>query len=521
MNHNPEFWRNWFEDSPIPMACSDWSEVKRIVDQLLNSGITSISEYIGCHPEILAELVPAARIVHANSAALRLYKATNEQELIEAFKTPPDIESYNSTNGLSNIVTPIERLSTQETCVELEGPEKALDGSLIYVRATTTISRGYKNEWGRVLQTIEDITEKDRVQKALEENLALLNQSADLVNLGYAVWHEIDDKYIAVSENYAKLFGYEKEKFLKTFTTLEKDFELVHPEDRDRYRTYLYEGEDFEDIEYRIVRLDGEIRHVLQRYEYVFDASGQPTQSLVSIQDITERKLMEEELRRSNEELQAFSYSVSHDLRAPLRVMNGFNHIIQEDYGSLLDETGRNYLERIDHSTAQMGQIIDGLLNLARLSQRKMRFDTVALDTLATDIMSELRASGPDREVEMRVHPGLQVDGDPALLQIALANLLSNAWKFTSREAHAVIEFGVLDGCEPRTFFVRDNGVGFDSKYADSIFRAFQRLHDTAEFEGVGIGLHTAQRIVERHGGRLWVDAIPERGATFFFTLAS
>jgi len=418
------------------------------------------------------------------------------------------------------VLGPIERLQ--------EGTKKLAGGdwkAMVMPRSADELG-DLAHSFNSMSRELERRTkELEAIQQELQESEALLGQSAELVNLGYAVWHEVDERYIAVSEGYARLFGYTKEKFLATFTSLEKDLELIHPEDRDRYRAYLDNEEDFDspapDIEYRIVTLDGRIRHVLQRYKYVFDTAGQPTQSLVSIQDITERKLAQEELQRSNEELQAFGYSVSHDLRAPLRAMSGFSDLIREDYGSLLDETGHHYLERISRSAVQMDRLIDGLLRLGRLSQRKMQVGAVMLDALATEIVSDLQRSDPDRGAEVRVQPGLQVHGDPELLKIALTNLLDNAWKFSRHHEHAVIEFGVLDSDGRRTFFVRDNGVGFDMNYAESIFGMFQRLHSTEEFDGVGVGLRTVQRIVDRHGGRLWVEAAPGQGATFYFTLDS
>ena len=427
----PDLWGNWFEDSPIPMTFEDWSEVKRIVARLRSSGITSFSEYVGNHPELLAELAPAAKVLDANSAAISVYRATSKQELLEAFNAHPDLDSYNPTTGLSNIyVTLVERFSAGETRVELEGPDTALDGSSIYIRTTTSIGRGYEDDWGRVLQTVEDITRKKqaedalrereaqlqdtieslsegvalydandrlvvwnsryrefhksyedllvpgaywpeiqrkraergffplygedieewvarelelrgsaknreipasggrwfeyshrptqqggfvstwrdisgqkRAQKALEESEALLSQSAEIADLGYAVWDCVGEKYITVSDRWAGIFQYTKEAFVSTFATLETAFGLIYPEDRDRFSAYYHDPEldhKAPDVEYRIVRRDGEIRHVHQRHKQVFDGSGQLTQSLICIQDITERKLAVEELRKSH-----------------------------------------------------------------------------------------------------------------------------------------------------------------------------------------------------------------------------
>jgi signal transduction histidine kinase len=229
------------------------------------------------------------------------------------------------------------------------------------------------------------------------------------------------------------------------------------------------------------------------------------------------------ELEGANRELEAFSYSVSHDLRAPLRTIDGFSQILQEDYEAVLDEEGLDYLGRVRAASAHMAMLIDDLLDLSRVSRRPLRREPVDLASLATEIIEDLRASEPERNVEFEAGGDIKAYGDVSLLKGALENLLGNAWKFTEREGVGRIEFGVdrrpRPGLLGPVYFVRDNGAGFDQAYSDKLFGAFQRLHGQDEFEGTGIGLATVARIIHRHGGRVWAEGEVGEGATFYFTL--
>lgn len=225
------------------------------------------------------------------------------------------------------------------------------------------------------------------------------------------------------------------------------------------------------------------------------------------------------ELAAVNRELEAFAYSVSHDLRAPLRAISGFSQLLLEDYVENLDEKGKDYLGRINSQVGHMEQLISDLLQLARVTRADMNWQRVDLSELAREIIEDLCESGPDRGAEVLISDSLKAEGDPVLLRQCLENLLSNAWKFTVKVRHAKIKVDSLEIEGQRTFFVEDNGVGFDMKYADNIFVPFQRLHSMEEYEGTGIGLSTVQRIVLRHGGRIWCDSAPGAGTTFFFTL--
>jgi light-regulated signal transduction histidine kinase (bacteriophytochrome) len=230
-------------------------------------------------------------------------------------------------------------------------------------------------------------------------------------------------------------------------------------------------------------------------------------------------RLQKEAVENVNRELESFSYSVSHDLRAPVRRIDGFSQVLTEDFAEQIGEDGRKLLRYIREATAQMQQLIDDLLGLARVTRTEIHRADVDLSEIVRGIIERLRLAAPERRVQVTIEDGVRVNGDASLLAIVLENLLGNAWKFTARREDAEIVFGrELRGGAP-TYFVRDNGAGFDMAYAGKLFGAFQRLHSTSEFEGTGIGLATVQRIVHRHDGQVWADAGIGTGATFFFTL--
>lgn len=253
------------------------------------------------------------------------------------------------------------------------------------------------------------------------------------------------------------------------------------------------------------------------------------------LEDITERKAIESQLQQLNaslrsrsteleiinHELEAFSYSVSHDLRSPLRAIDGFSRILLSDYADRLDEVGRDRLDRVRRAAQHMGMLIDDLLKLSRVSRADLTRETVDLTALATEVADEQTKQAADRTVQFVVSPGLAALGDKRLLRIALDNLLSNAWKFTGKCLEARIEVGMDRQRDIPVYFVRDNGAGFDMAYADKLFGVFQRLHDAGEFPGTGIGLATVQRIIHKHGGRIWAESAVNQGTVFYFTLES
>jgi signal transduction histidine kinase len=254
-----------------------------------------------------------------------------------------------------------------------------------------------------------------------------------------------------------------------------------------------------------------------------FNAMADTIQAnLESTAQLTEQlRRSEASLSAQNKELEAFSYSVSHDLRTPLRSIDGFSRILIEDHDASLDAEGRDCLRRIRTAAEYMGQLIDDLLRLSRLSRGELRYEEVDLSAMVHEVAAELAQQDPQRQVTLVVADGVLAHGDRRMLRVVLANLLGNAWKFTRTQTAPRIEFGTISEDGRPRYFVRDNGVGYDPQYADKLFGAFQRLHGKAEFPGTGIGLATVQRVIHRHGGSVWAQGAVDRGATFSFDLGT
>lgn len=380
----------------------------------------------------------------------------------------------------------------------------------------------------------------------------------------------MDGRFTRVNHRFCEILGYtDGEMDGMTF------MDITFPEDLERYQTcreHLLEGAGSCATDNRYHRKDGSMVWVTQTGSLIHDHAGRPKYFIAVIEDISARKEAEDEIRRlnaeleerviertaqletaneslrreivqriqaqdeicwlnddlerqkralevANRELEAFSYSVSHDLQAPLRHISGFGQVLVEDYGDLLDDEGRLLLQRMQGATGRMGQLIDALLNLSRLSRGQLKQERVDIGMLAREIIGEFRQAEPERQVEITVGIGLKTIGDGSLLRIALENLLGNAWKYTGKRKQARIDVGAAIEEERTVFFVRDNGAGFDMAYAERLFGPFQRLHRQEEFEGTGVGLATVQRIIHRHGGRIWAESQLGKGAVFYFTL--
>jgi PAS domain S-box-containing protein len=399
----------------------------------------------------------------------------------------------------------------------------------------------YRDPSGRVLGVIavaRDVTEANRIQAALrdsEERLRVLFNNAP-VGMGELT---LGNEFVRVNARFCQFIGYTADELLSPSLRRE---DLTHPADRNAdlaFRQRLISGEiDNYSIEQRFVQKGGNVVWAEVSNTLVRDPDGSPLLYVGTMRDLTAQREAEAEVRalhaglearvqertadleRANKNLEAFTYSVSHDLRAPLRGLSGFSAALVEDYSDRLDETGRGYAERIQAASERMAMLIDDLLQLSRVSRTDMNLEPVDLSAEVDAIAGELQASEPGRRVRFAVQDGVWVTADRGLIRTVVQNLLENAWKFTAQRDAATIEFGTTPADGARICcYVRDNGAGFDPVYADKLFQPFERLHEAADFPGTGIGLASVQRIIERHGGRVWAEGAVDRGATFYFTL--
>jgi PAS domain S-box-containing protein len=384
-----------------------------------------------------------------------------------------------------------------------------------------------------VISAIRDITERKRTEEALrqsDEKLRLLVQGVK----DYAILMlDPEGRVTTWSEGAERIKGYRAEEIIgEHFSKFYLPEAVAQNRPSEGLKIAVDQGR-FEEEGWR-VRKDGSLFWASVVITRLLDKTGQLRGFGKITRDITERRQAEKEVERqgnelarsnagltaANKELESFSYSVSHDLRAPLRTIDGFSHVLLEDYAEKLDDEAKAHLNRIRAATQKMGLLIDDLLNLSRLSRSEMHKEKVDISALARSVASDLEKAHPERQVELVIEEGHKTTADPGLLRVVLENLLSNAWKFTSKRKSARIEFGIMArGNGSPAYFVRDDGVGFDPTYADRLFGAFQRLHVATEFPGTGIGLATVERIIHRHGGRIWAESGVGQGATFYFTM--
>lgn len=386
--------------------------------------------------------------------------------------------------------------------------------------------------------TGSDITERVMSREKLEKALRWLEQAIRAAGMG--LWErDIETWAFSFRDNWRALFGYAEHEIEDSAEDFDR---LVHPDDLARIhaagRAYTANPGDEYEVRFRILHRDGSWRWVLSRGNVMNDsAKGRGTfvgchlditeqiraeQKIIELATLLEMRVKARtaELEEANRELDAFNFSVSHDLRTPLRAIDGFSRALLEDCDEQLDQTGREYLQRICRSTARMGELIDALYRLSRMSREPLHPGPVDLSAMARELVADLREQYPRRVARIEIAETPLAEGDPRLLRIVLANLLGNAWKFTGKTSPARIAFTARRdeaGCV--VYSLRDNGAGFDMQFADKLFRVFHRLHREEEFPGQGVGLTTVQRIVARHGGRVWGEAVRGAGASFHFTL--
>ena len=391
------------------------------------------------------------------------------------------------------------------------------DGIHIWVDVTVRIHRDVTGERMLVLNE-RDVT---RIKYQREAEL-LQTRFRGVLEAGPDATVIVDTagRIVLVNSETERLFDYSREELLGEFieVLVPQRFHKSHPEHRGKYFSTPLTRPMGIGLELSGRRKNGS--------EFPVEISLSPLSidetrlAMAAIRDVTARKKTEEALKAVNAELEAFTYSVSHDLRAPIRQIEGFSKILSEHLGTGIDPQTHQYLQRIQDGTQQMGRLVDDLLHLAQLGRQDATPRLIPLEPIVNEVIGNIRAETSDREIEWRVGQLPAIECDPGLIKVLFTNLLSNSVKYTRRREHATIEIGQSANDRQIIVFVRDNGVGFDMKYADKLFGVFQRLHRAEEFEGTGVGLATVHRIVRKHSGRIWAEAAPDEGATFFFTLS-
>jgi PAS domain S-box-containing protein len=373
-----------------------------------------------------------------------------------------------------------------------------------------------------------DITDRKKAEKITQESEEKYRRIVENTTNVIMVTQP-DGSISYLSPASATILGYSSEELIGTNPN------IFHPDDAQKVHDALaraLKGEKESNFEYRILTKQGEVKWISHSWSPLL--INTKIQSIISvIEDITQRKNSEENIKKLNEillhhsidlaaankELEAFSYSVSHDLRAPLRSIDGFSQALLEDYSDKLNDQGKDYIKRVRTATQRMGQLIDDMLRLSRLTRAELHYEPVDFSSLTLENIQKLQTVEPSRKIDIKIQRGINVNGDKKFLEILLDNLIGNAWKFTRNTKHPKIEFGKMNNETESVYFIRDNGAGFDMTYADKLFIPFQRLHSVDEFPGTGIGLAIVSRIVHRHGGRIWAESEVGKGATFYFTL--
>ena len=405
------------------------------------------------------------------------------------------------------------------------------DRAVVYALMGSTAVLDADGRPSMLFTQVQDITERKLAEAALRASEERFRGGFENSPIGMALV-DPNGRYLEVNTTHARMLGVEDPHEM-----IGLSFEqFVHPDDvADTYASIKRLHETGTDHgERRYIRKDGATVYALFGSSVVRDADGRPSALFGQVEDITERKLAEAEVRRlnaeleqrvlqrtaelraANQELEGFAYSLAHDLRAPIRAINGFGAALSQNHGDELGDQGRETLDRIRRASAKMGEEIDAMLLLLELTRRELSITRVDLSAVAREISEELRALDPARRVEFVIGDGLETVGDQRLVRVLMRNLLENAWRFTSPREHARIE---VMRAGAGVFAVADNGVGFNMDFADLLFKPFARLHRDDEFPGIGVGLSIVERIVRRHGGAVWGEGRPGEGATFSFKL--
>lgn len=443
--------------------------------------------------------------------------------------TPLDIKPDFNKERFYQLIQPL--MDGVKRAVQFETRHQRRDGSTYPVEINLQLA---EEDPPVFVAIVQDISERQQMLQALRESEERFQTLARVSPVGiFQTDH--NGQCLYVNQRWCAIAGLDSDQAMGDGWV-----DALHPLDRERVMTeWQAAAENNKQFksEYRFERSDGSLAWVYGQATKVYDEQGELTGYVGTITDITERKQAEQELldykqhledkveqrtdelKLMNQELEAFNYSVSHDLRAPLRGIDGFSQALMEDYEDQLDDTAKDYLTRIRAGTQRMGNLIDDMLMLSRATRGEVKLEKTDLSALANFVIEELRYAEPERKVEVKITEGARAMGDRRLLSNVFQNLIGNAWKFTRTEEHPFIEFSCDQQGDHIICHIKDNGAGFNMSYAGKLFNVFERLHTDKEYQGTGVGLAIVQRIIHRHGGRVWAEAKEGEGASFFFTL--
>lgn len=380
-------------------------------------------------------------------------------------------------------------------------------------------------KYGKWFANARDITEIKQVEKIRNYISTVVKQSNDAIYI-----HDDEGKIISWNEGAEEIYGYtEKEVIKMKVWNIVPEYKIAETEE---LINRVFSGERIQDVEAKRITKHGKLIDVLFSASMIVDEGTEKKSIAINEKDITQQKIADEKIKQlntdlqnnvtqlelTNKELESFSYSVSHDLRAPLRAINGYTKMIQEDYSGIFDEEGQRLFENIKSNAEKMGTLIDDLLSFSRLGKKPVQKSKVDTREIVDNVLKEVNKSA-NPAVQIKIHSLAPSDGDPALLVQVWTNLISNAIKYSSKKEKPEIEIGSMQSGEETIYYIKDNGAGFDMRYIDKLFGVFQRLHSSSEFEGTGVGLAIVYRIVTKHGGRIWAEAKVDEGATFYFTI--
>jgi len=525
-----EDYRALFEALPISVWVQDFSAVKQAVDELRAQGASDVHAHLLAHADELRRIAHLVRVLQVNESAVDLFGAASKDDLLAA------LSDGLIEGALPRFAEQVAAVAEGSTSVEVEGSSRTLSGEPLDVIVRWSVIPGHQTTYDRVVVSMIDVTALRNAEHDLRASEQHFRSYFERAMIGMATTSR-DKTWLEVNRQLGDILGYEPQE-LVGMTWLQ----LTHPDDREREEAEydrIFAGEtDGYSLEKRYVHRDGHIVEAHTALQCVRGEDGEVIACVALVEDVTAQRQMEREilalnaelerrvderttgLRTAVEQLESFAYSVAHDLRTPLRAVDGYSAALLQDHSGELDEVGLDYAKKLRAGAQRMASLIDDLLALARASSGSMRIADVDLTSIAHFVVGNVRARDPRPGVRMIIPDGMRALADPGLIAVVLQNLLGNAWKYTAGVERARIELGVVDSGE-RVFFVSDNGCGFDAAVAGRLFTPFEVLQGSVGYEaGTGMGLAVVERVVRRHGGRCWAEGSPGKGATFSFTLA-